>query len=403
MTALVEQRMDFRTASAAAGAAGNDAPWLAALRARGAAIASEAEWPDSRANRPWKYFEAARFGLAPETSLGGASVEVSGAPEGVAVRFAEATGAAAEFIARTVGTVVSPEADRLTALHYAYLGDGILITVPANTELSETVRLTRTVSGSGVSAPHTLIVTGANSRVTVVEEFVSNDEPNVALPASEILPGPGSEVQYYCVHRWGTKTKVFANQRFLGKERDAALKNLHMVLGGEVVKGHLDSTLEARGTVSELLGVVYGTGGSHADFYTLQDHIGPDTRSDLKYKSALKDEAQSVYYGVTKVGLGAKNADANQENRNLLLSKSAKADSDPVLEILTSDIVRASHGATAGPVDQDQLFYMQARGIPYAEAESLLVTAFLEDVLSRIPNLALREELAATLEEALDQ
>ncbi len=403
MTALVEQRMDFRTASAAAGAAGNDAPWLEALRARGAAIASEADWPDSRANRPWKYFEAARFGLAPETSLARASVEVSGAPEGVAVRFAEATGAAAELIARTVGTVVSPEADRLTALHYAYLGDGILITVPANTELAETVRLTRTVSGSGVSAPHTLIVTGANSRVTVVEEFVSNDEPNVALPASEILPGPGSEVQYYCVHRWGAKTKVFANQRFLGKERDAALKNLHMVLGGEVVKGHLDSTLEARGTVSELLGVVYGTGRSHADFYTLQDHIGPDTRSDLKYKSALKDEAQSVYYGVTKVGLGAKNADANQENRNLLLSKSAKADSDPVLEILTSDIVRASHGATAGPVDQDQLFYMQARGIPYAEAESLLVTAFLEDVLSRIPNLALREELAATIEEALDQ
>ena len=79
------------------------------------------------------------------------------------------------------------------------------------------------------------------------------------------------------------------------------------------------------------------------------------------------------------------------------------ADGEPGLQILPGDIVRASHGATAGPVDQDQLFYMQARGIPYAEAESLLVTAFLEDVLSRIPNLALREELVATLEEALDK
>jgi Fe-S cluster assembly protein SufD len=116
----------------------------------------------------------------------------------------------------------------------------------------------------------------------------------------------------------------------------------------------------------------------------------------------LKDEATAVYYGLTKVGLGAKNADANQENRNLLLSKTARADSDPVLEILTADIIRAAHGATAGPVDQEQLFYMQARGIPYGEAESMLVHAFLEDVLSRVADETVREGLIAQLAEALD-
>ena len=110
----------------------------------------------------------------------------------------------------------------------------------------------------------------------------------------------------------------------------------------------------------------------------------------------------AVYYGLTRVGLGAKNADANQENRNLLLSKTAKADSDPVLEILTNDVIRVSHGATAGPVDQEQLFYMQARGIPYGEAESMLVTAFLEAVLGRVPNEKLRQELNDLVEEAPD-
>ncbi|MBK9343125.1 MAG: SufD family Fe-S cluster assembly protein [Dehalococcoidia bacterium] len=403
MTALVEQRMDFRTASAAVGTSWKDSPAQAALRARGAKAASEMEWPDSRAERPWKYFEATSFGLTPETPLADIGVAISGAPAGVAVRFSEATGDAAGVLAKHLGTVVLPEADRLTALHYAYLRDGVLINVPANAELSEPIHLTRTVSGPGVSTPHTLIVTGANSRVTVVQEYVSSDEPIVALLAAEVIPGPGAEVQYYCVHRWGRKTKAFAYQRFLGRERDAAFRNLHMVLGGEAVKGHLESTLEARGTSSELLGVAYGTGNTQADFYTFQDHIGPDTRSDLEYKAALKDNSQAIYYGVTKVGLGAKNADANQENRNLLLSETARANSDPVLEILTSDIVRASHGATAGPVDQEQLFYMQARGIARPEAESMLVTAFLEDVLSRVPNLELREELVAKLEGAFDR
>jgi len=158
-----------------------------------------------------------------------------------------------------------------------------------------------------------------------------------------------------------------------------------------------------RGTTSELLAVTYGTGNTQADFYTLQDHVGPDTRSDLLYKSALQGSSRGIYYGLTRVGLGAKNADANQESRNLLLSKGARADSDPVLEILTSDIIRASHGATAGPVDQEQLFYLQARGIRLRDAEAMLVRAFLEAVLGRVPDEKLREELNAQLESKLEQ
>ncbi len=390
MTQVIE-RTDFGQASRAAGA--GDAPAVAGLRARAAALAGELAWPDSHEQRPWKYYDASGIGITPATPL--STVELSIAGPSVATRLRD--GAPQGF-----GTVVRPETDRITALHYAFFGEGAVVSVPANAELAEPVRLTWSVSGAGFAAPHTTIVTGANSRVTVIEEFSSADDDIVVLPVAEVVPGPGAEVRHYVVHRWGPKTRVFLNQRFLGAGRDAAYKSLHMVLGGAVVKGHLESTMQERGTASELLGVAYGLGNTNADFYTLQDHVGPDTRSDLKYKSALKDEARAVYYGLTRVGLGARNADANQENRNLLLSKSARADSDPVLEILTSDIIRASHGATAGPVDQEQLFYLQARGIPRAEAEALLVTAYLEDVLARVPDEAIRGELIALLEEKLD-
>ena len=295
MTAAVEQRLDFRVQSAALGALWKDTPAMAALRARAAGLASELDWPNSRSQRPWKYFDASKLNLTPESALADVETGLSGGEGAVVTRFSEASGAAAETIARFLGTAVRPETDRLTALHYAMLREGVLVQTPANVEVATPIRLSRRIHDAGLSTPHTLIVTGANSRVTVVQEYFSSDSEIVALPAAEIIPGPGSEVRYYCVHRWGANTSAFANQRFLGSERDAAFKNLHLVLGGKVVKGHIESSLQARGTSSELLGVAYGTGQAHADFFTVQDHIGPDTRSDLLYKSALKDSSRSVY------------------------------------------------------------------------------------------------------------
>jgi Fe-S cluster assembly protein SufD len=228
----------------------------------------------------------------------------------------------------------------------------------------------------------------------VVEDCTSGEGDLIVLPVVEIEPGPGAEVRYTVLHRWGENTRVFSEQRTV-TERDSALVGLSVSIGGAVVKSHIESALVGRGSSSELLGLAWGYADQHSDFYTLQDHIGPDTRSDLLFKAALTDEARSVYYGLTRVGLGARNADANQENRNLLLSPYAKADSDPVLEILTNDIIRASHGATAGPVDREQLYYFAARGIDAATAQRMLVRAFLGEVLGRVKETAIRDEVAA--------
>jgi Fe-S cluster assembly protein SufD len=135
---------------------------------------------------------------------------------------------------------------------------------------------------------------------------------------------------------------------------------------------------------------------------TLQDHIGARTSSDLLFKAALTDRASEVWYGTVRIQKGASMSKANQTSRNLLLSDHAKAAPIPVLEIEAFDVERCSHGATAGPVDQDQLFYLQSRGIPPKEAERLLVEAFFVPALDRIPVASLRERVAAALARKLE-
>ena len=424
MTSALEQT-GFAAASAALGQVLGDTPWLAALRAEAAATADRLAMPDPHRERPWKYLDITgldlsgyRPGLAAPSKQSATALRerfgLSGAAatlvqlnsetvlaeqsEGVTIRdFADARSVVQPYL----GKQVAPGRSKLTALHYAFLRGGVIVEAAPNAEVAGHVRIVRSYEDGGqLAAPHTLIVTGANSRVSIVEDFRSSDEDILVLPVVEVVPGPGSEVRYTVLHRWGANTRVFSEQRMLG-DRDSAFVGLSVVTGGRVVKVHQTSSLEGRGSSSELYGLCVGNDHQHVDFYTLQDHVGPDTRSDLLFKSALTEESRSVYYGLTRVGLGARNADANQENRNLLLSKTAKADSDPVLEILTNNIIRCSHGATVGPVDEEQLFYLQARGIPRFEAEALLVSGYLAQVLDRVPDETLRDELTAILEARL--
>lgn len=426
MTSAVEQRPRTLTtaASKALGDALFDSPAMADLRARAAAAIETTAMPTTQ-ERPWKYLDISTLDLdayTPASSTNGfeapavdgeyAAVlrQVNGITisdelraEGLKVVAFDRDGdpALQAVVDRALGTAVPFDRNRLTAAHYAFLRGGVLVNVAANAEVALPVRISRWYNGDhALVTPHTLIVTGANSRVSVVEDFRSSEDDILALSAVEILPGPGAEVRYTALHRWGTKTRVLNEQRTI-TERDSAVYGLSLAVGGAVVKSHIESSLVGRGSSSELFGLGVANGRQQHDFYTLQDHQGPDTRSDLLFKSALKGRSRSVYYGMTRVGLGARNADANQENRNLLLSKLAKADSDPVLEILTNDVIRASHGATAGPVDEEQLFYLQARCMPYPQAETMLVGAFLAQVLDRVPDETLRAELTEALEARL--
>jgi len=427
MTSATEQAPIF-AASAALSSALKDPGWLAELRAAAAEVAGRLPLPDPHRERPWKYLDvtgmdfapytpgprptsgvtAADFGVA-NTATGvllqfnGTTIKTTDAPGVRVTDFVAADPAAAATIEKHLAKSVPVGRSKFTALHYAYLTGGVLIEAAANAETPTPIRIVRNYKDAGqLAAPHTLIVTGANSHITVIEDCRSSDEDILVLPAVEVVPGPGSTIRYAVLHRWGSQTRVFSEQQIVTVQ-DSAFVAFNLITGGRVVKSHLHSSLEGRGSSSELFGLYVGKAKQHTDFYTVQDHIGPDTRSDLLFKSALRDDSRSVYYGLTRVGLGAKNADANQESRNLLLSRTAKADSDPVLEILTNDVIRVSHGATAGPVDQEQLYYLQTRGLTHDDAEALLVRAFVGQVLDRLPDEALRTEIEAMIEERLGE
>jgi Fe-S cluster assembly protein SufD len=414
------------SASAALGKRLGDSPAVAKLRARAARAATTMEMP-TPVQRPWKYLDvsllkldAYRPGLDAPQDAAAITPEGDGKYAGLLVQknsetvlaqagepglqivdFAAANDSQRSLIDKHLGQAVPFDRSKFTALHYAFLRGGVLVNVEANAEIAHPVRIDRALLDAGqLATPHTLIVTGANSRVVVIEDFRSTGEDIAVIPVVEIVPGPGSEVRYTALHQWGRATRVFSEQRTV-TQRDAAVVSLSLVTGGSVVKSHIESSLAGQGSSSELFGLFVGDDRQHVDFYTLQDHIGPNTRSDLLYKSAMTGSSRSVYYGLTRVGLGAKNADANQVDRNLLLSRTAKADSDPVLEILTNDVIRVSHGATAGPVDEEQLFYLQTRGLTHQAAEALLVRGFLNQVLDRVPDEALREELTIAIEAKL--
>ena len=388
-------------ASRALGEALGDGASVARLRASGARALDTLAMPSPALDRPWKYVDPAALdldGFAPAGAAGDDNVTTAHGDGLTVTGFEQAGDKALERL----GEAVAIDGDRLTALHYAFLQGGVLIQTKANAEIAEPVRLTREFTEAGALAtPHTLIVAGVNSRLTVIEEYRSADEPMAILPAVELLVGPGAVVNYTSLHRWGARTRVFAEQRAV-TERDADVRSLSLVTGGRLVKSHITSSLEGRGSSSEMYGIAVGGGQEHIDFYTLQDHVAEDTRSDLLFKSALGGQSRAVYYGLTKVGLGARRADANQENRNLLLSRAAKADSDPVLEILTNDVTRVSHGATAGPVDEEELFYIQSRGLTREGAVGLLVRGFLGEPLDRSALAeGVREELTGLVEAKL--
>jgi Fe-S cluster assembly protein SufD len=163
----------------------------------------------------------------------------------------------------------------------------------------------------------------------------------------------------------------------------------------------VEAFLNGEQSTSQMFGVFLPGGSQHFDYVTLQDHVGPRSVSELLYKAAVKDRARSLYYGVTRVHKSARQSSAYQESRNLLLDEGAKADATPVLEIEAFDVVRCGHGASVGPVDEGQVFYMMCRGLPERDAERMIVEGFFQQVLERIPGGSVRDRVTEAVQQKL--
>jgi len=299
---------------------------------------------------------------------------------------------------------VPPEEGKFEALNGALWTDGILFYVPEGVHLELPVRVTRWVSQAGVALfSRTLIVAERGSRVSLVDEILSEDleKQTLVSNAVEVFARDGAQVQYVSLQRLGKGAFYQASQRTLA-QRDSKLDTLNVSMGASVSRVDLNARLLGPGANSDMLGLYFGDGNQHFDHNTSQDHLAPNTSSDLLYKGALDQASRSIFRGIIRVHPGAQKTDAYQTNRNLLLSGEARADSLPNLEIQADD-VKCSHGATVGQLDQESRFYLMSRGLNREQAERLVVMGFLGEVLQRLPLGGVIEKVTSVIESKLRQ
>ena len=304
-----------------------------------------------------------------------------------------------ELLKRYLSDAVQPSEWKFIALNAALWSGGCFLYVPKGVEIELPVQLLTDVSAAGgASFPHTVIVAEQHSKVTFIDESRSADGAATGFvsAAVEIYVGDGAKVEYYDINRWGENVYNFKTVRaILG--RDAEFLGMAAGIGSKMTKMRIDTEMPQAGAIVKLLGVTFGDGTQHFDYNTLQNHVGQHTISDLQFKSALTDSASLVWYGITRINETAAGSEANQTSRNLLLSEHAKASPIPILEIKAHDVSKCSHGATAGPVDENELFYLQARAIPRDVAERMLVEGYLASVADLIPNIDLRARIMTAM------
>ncbi|WP_022800297.1 Fe-S cluster assembly protein SufD [Deinococcus ficus] len=278
-----------------------------------------------------------------------------------------------------------PSEGKFSALAAALWTNGAFVYVPRGVEVDLPLGAFRVMSEAGTyTATRTLVVAEENAQVTFIDEQDSEELPGTyAIGAVELVVKTGARLRYVSIQNWGRGVTHIQRQRG-DVEKDATLNSLVVTMGGTLSRTEMQSYLRGTGADSEMLALYFASDDQHFDHYTLQHHAAAHAHSDLLYKGVNSDESVGVFSGMIKVDLNAQKTDAYQKHRTLMLSSEARNFSVPQLEINAND-VRCSHGSTTGPVDQEALFFLRSRGIRKELAEKMLVTAFLEDVLSRVP------------------
>ncbi len=430
--------LEHFTPEAARGLPGPD--WLAARRAAAVERLGELEWPTA-AEEIWRYSRIGELDLSnyrpvpaeqmgepgDESAPGGGPIaaeagERSGLVvvrngrvvhhaldadlEAQGVRVCGIATCDADEIASVLGTCSDASPDAFTVLHDAFLAGGAYVKVPRGVVVEKPIVVLHWSEGDGLASfPHTLVVAEAGAEVTVFDRYGSTGSKvggvgHFVDAVVELVIGDNAHVRYLSVQEHGPHTWQVALQRaHLG--RDASLKSSVVALGGSYARLRSESLLAGSGAESDLTAVYFGDAHQMLDFRTLQDHDAPNTRSDLLFKGAVEDTAQSVYSGLIRIRREAQKSVAFQTNRNLVLTEGADARSVPNLEIEADD-VKCSHASTVGPVDDDQLYYLATRGVPPEEAERLIVLGFFDDVFDRLPVRSLVAPLRRSVVEKIE-
>ncbi|MFM9878458.1 MAG: Fe-S cluster assembly protein SufD [Rhodoglobus sp.] len=309
-----------------------------------------------------------------------------------------AVGSAAQWISRAdprVGSAGAPE-DKASANAWSSFDSALAITISGD----EPVVLSLDRSGYGASpkAAHTVITAAPNSTGHLV--LRSTGSANL-VENIEIVVEAGANLTVVSLQDWADDAHHLASH-FAQVGRDASLTHIVVTLAGGVVRVNPSVHLSGEGSEGALYGLYFADAGQHLEQRVYLHHEGANTKGRVNYKGALQGQgARTVWVGDVLIGRGASGTDSYEQNRNLVLSQGTRADSIPNLEIETGDIVGAGHASATGRFDDEQLFYLQARGISEAEARRLVVTGFLAEIVQKIGDPALEQYLQERIESEL--
>jgi Fe-S cluster assembly protein SufD len=292
------------------------------------------------------------------------------------------------------------------SLPFAVLNDAwtpapVVVRIPAGMVLDRPVLVdVRTATPGSAAFPRLFVQAGQDSEATVVEVHGGDDVPALVVPVTELVAERAARLRYLAVQQQGRQVWQIANLA-ASVAQDATVSVGAAALGGAYARCRLDCRLVGRGATGNLDALYFADGDQMLDFRTFQDHAAPDTTSSLLFKGAVDGRSRSVYTGLIQVRKDARGTNAFQTNRNLNLSDEAWAESVPNLEIENND-VRCSHASTVGPVDIDQRFYLESRGVPPTVAERLIIAGFFDEVLADLPDVPARAAVRAALTAKLD-
>ena len=389
-------------------AASSGPAWLDDLRAAGWKRFSEIGFPTARrGNERWKYTAVApiaRVGFVfPFADAGSAELDFGFSPVPAVSAFDNER---EEEARQHLGSLAPMEDDGFTALNTAFLHDVAVVRVPDGS--AEPVAVSVNHRGFGgpegeeryARHPRTLILAGRNANLTVVETYTGPAGPRYFTNAvTEIVVGEGAQVEHYRLLDESPGAYHVGTTR-VRQERDSSFSSASFALGTALARNDFAVTLDGPGAYCSLNGLYYTGQGQHIDNLISIDHAQPRCTSRLNYKGILDGNSRAVFGGEVLVRRNAQKSDAQQTDKNLLLSEDAEVDSKPSLMIYADD-VQCSHGATAGQIDAQTLFYLRSRGLDLATASRMLVRAFASEIVDTVRPDTLRNHLESLFDRSI--
>jgi Fe-S cluster assembly protein SufD len=293
--------------------------------------------------------------------------------------------------------LVNPAKDKFSALNAAAWAGGALLYVPRRVRIDEPLLSLSAMSDGGVDLNKTLVLLEKGAEATLLAETasVSPHSGGFHNGSIELVIEPNARLRFVTLQNWGDQTWHFAHQ-MAHIAKGGHLQWTIGALGSRLAKVNQHVALTGEDAEAQVNGVMFTQGRQHLSYNTHQHHRAAYCRSDLLYKAALQDQSRTVWRGMIKVDRGAQRTDAYQRNDNLMLSRDARADSIPGLEIEADD-VRCTHGSTSGRVDEQQVFYAMTRGYTRQEAVRMIVEGFFQQVFDRIPIESVSEALGEAI------